>query len=176
MTSTWFHRFVAGTFCVLSIGATQAHVSLEQRSAPAGSSYKATLRIGHGCDGSATTLVRVFVPDAMRGAKPMPKPGWTLTAPRVPLAQPYELHGKRISDNVREITWRGGPLPHDWVDEFSFVATLPSTPGPLAIRVLQECESGRIEWFDTAPPGEKAPRWPAAIVEVLPADNARPHH
>jgi periplasmic copper chaperone A len=167
--------WVGAALCVLA-ATSQAHVSFEQRSAPAGSTYKATLRIGHGCDGSATTLVRVFVPESMRGAKPMPKPGWTLTAPRVPLAQPYELHGKRIADDVREITWRGGPLQGDWVDEFSFVATLPSTPGPLAVRVLQECESGRIEWFDTAPPGEKAPRWPAAIVDVLPADSARPHH
>jgi periplasmic copper chaperone A len=106
----------------------------------------------------------------------MPKAGWTLSAPRVLLAQPYELHGKRISDDVREITWRGGPLPTDWVDEFSFVATLPNTPGPLAIRVLQECESGRIEWFDTALPGEKAPRWPAATLDVLPAEGGHPHH
>jgi periplasmic copper chaperone A len=161
--------------CVLAV-TSHAHVSLEQRSAPAGSSYKATLRIGHGCDGSATTLVRVFVPESMRGAKPMPKAGWSLTAPRVPLAQPYELHGKRIADDVREITWRGGPLLNDWVDEFSFVATLPGTPGSLPIRVLQECESGRIEWFETAPPGDKAPRWPAATLDVTPTDNSRPHH
>lgn len=161
--------------CVLAV-TSHAHVWLEQRSAPAGSSYKATLRISHGCDGSATTLVRVFVPDSMRAAKPMPKAGWTLAAPRVPLAQAYELHGKRIADDVREITWRGGPLPNDWVDEFSFVATLPSTPGPLAIRVLQECESGRIEWFDTASPGEKAPRLPAAILDVLPDGGSGPHH
>jgi periplasmic copper chaperone A len=175
MTPTLFRCLFGGAIALLA-GASHAHVSLEQRAAPAGSSYKATLRIGHGCDGSATTLVRVFVPDGVRGAKPMPKAGWSLTAPRVPLAQPYELHGKRIADDVREITWRGGPLPNDWVDEFSFVATLPSAPGPLAIRVLQECESGRIEWFETALPGEKAPRWPAAIVEVLPADSSRPHH
>jgi periplasmic copper chaperone A len=175
MTSTCFHRLLTVASALL-IGTAQAHVSLEQRSAPAGSSYKATLRIGHGCDGSATTLVRVFVPESMRGAKPMPKAGWALTAPRVPLVQPYELHGKRITDDVREITWRGGPLPNDWVEEFSFVATLPGTPGPLPIRVLQECESGRIEWFETALPGEKAPRWPAAILDVLPADSSRPHH
>ncbi len=175
MTSTLIHRLLALAFSLL-ISTTQAHVSLEQRSAPAGSSYKATLRIGHGCDGSATTLVRVFVPDSVRGAKPMPKAGWTLTAPRVPLAQPYELHGKRITDDVREITWRGGSLPNDWVEEFSFVATLPGTPGPLAIRVLQECESGRIAWFETPKPGEKAPRWPAAILDVLPGDGSSRHH
>lgn len=167
--SSW----VGAALCALAY-TCHAHVSLEQRSAPAGSSYKATLRIGHGCDGSATTLVRIFVPDSMRGAKPMPKAGWTLTAPRVPLAQAYELHGQRIADDVREITWRGGPLPNDWVEEFSFVATLPSTPGPVAIRVLQECESGRIEWFDATQPGEKPPRWPAAVLDVLPGGS--PHH
>jgi periplasmic copper chaperone A len=175
MTSTLLRSLFGGAVFAIVITA-QAHVTLEQGAALAGSSYKATLRINHGCDGSATTLVRVFVPDSLRGAKPMPKAGWTLSALRVPLAQPYESHGKRISEDVREVVWRGGPLPNEWVDEFSFVATLPSEPGPVAIRVLQECESGRIEWFDTAAPGTKAPKWPAAILEVLPGDGSGHHH
>lgn len=175
MTKTLLQTLFSGAVYALAVTA-HAHVVLQQPTAPAGGSYKATLRIGHGCDGSATTSVRVFVPESLRGAKPMPKAGWTLTAPRVPLAQAYESHGKRISEDVREIVWRGGPLPNNWVDEFSFVATLPSEPGPVAIRVLQECESGRIEWFETAAPGAKVPRWPAAILEVLPAGSKGPHH
>jgi periplasmic copper chaperone A len=166
---------ISGALCAFAV-TTHAHVTLDRGTALAGSPYKATLRINHGCDGSATTLVRVFVPDSLRGAKPMPKAGWTLNAPRVPLAQPYESQGKRITEDVREIVWRGGPLPNDWVDEFSFVATLPSEPGPVAIRVLQECESGRIEWFDTAAPGAKAPQWPAAVLEVLPGNGGGHHH
>jgi periplasmic copper chaperone A len=154
-----------------------AHVVLEQPTAAAGSYYKATLRIGHGCAGSATALVRVFVPLGMQGARPYPKAGWTLEAPKAPLAQPYDNHGKRVTEDVREITWRGGPLPDAWADEFSFVGKLPTQPGPLAFKVLQECETGKNEWFDIAEPGaSKAPAKPAAMLNVTPAAAPAHHH
>ena len=154
-----------------------AHVVLDQPAALAGSSYKATLRIGHGCDGRATTLVKVRVPEGMRGARPMPKAGWTLQATKAPLAQPYDSHGKRITEDVREITWEGGPLPDAWADEFSFVAQLPAQPGPLPIQVLQQCGSdARLEWFDVAVPGAKPPRSPAPVLDVLPGDGSGHAH
>lgn len=168
---------LAATAALLSTTAAHAHVVLDQPAALAGSTYKATLRIGHGCDGRATTLVRVFVPEAMRGVRPMPKAGWTLQAPKVPLAQPHDSHGKRITEGVREITWEGGPLPDAWADEFSFVAQLPSQPGPLPIKVLQQCGSeGRHEWFDIAVPGDKPPHSPAPVLEVLPGDGSGHQH
>jgi periplasmic copper chaperone A len=154
-----------------------AHVVLDPPQATAGSHYKATLRVGHGCAGSATTLVKVFVPLGFQGARPFPKPGWTIEAPKAPLAQPYESHGRKITDEVREITWRGGPLPDAFADEFSFVGTLPTQAGALAFKVLQECESGRHEWFDVPEPGAtKAPAKPAPLLNVLPAAGASHHH
>ena len=73
-----------------------AHVSLVQAQAAAGSAYTATLRIGHGCEGTPTHTVVVHVPAGLRGAKPQPKPGWTLAVRKAPLAQPYDSHGRRI--------------------------------------------------------------------------------
>ena len=49
-----------GAFACLS--AASAHVTLERQEAPVGSSYKAVLRVPHGCDGSPTTAIRVRVP------------------------------------------------------------------------------------------------------------------
>lgn len=153
-----------------------AHVVLDQPTAAAGSYYKATLRVSHGCEGSATTLVRVFVPLGFQGARPFPKAGWTIDAPKVPLAQPYDSHGRTIAEDVREITWRGGPLPDAFADEFSFVGKLPTQAGPLAFKVLQECESGRHEWFALPEPGAKAPAKPAAMLNVMPATAGAHHH
>lgn len=70
-----------------SLGA-QAHVSLEEPQALAGGSYKAVLRIGHGCEGTATHTLSVRVPAGFRGAKPMPKTGWSLSIERAAPAQP----------------------------------------------------------------------------------------
>ena len=63
-----------------------AHAGLAQPQAPAGSAYTATLRIGHGCEGTPTHTVVVHVPAGLRGAKPQPKPGWTLAVRKAPLA------------------------------------------------------------------------------------------
>jgi hypothetical protein len=57
---------------------TQAHVVLDQRSATVGSYFRGAFRVGHGCDGSATVAITVSLPDGIRGAKPAPKPGWTI--------------------------------------------------------------------------------------------------
>lgn len=54
----------------------------------AGTSYRAVLRVGHGCDSSPTTAMQVSIPDGFTGAQPMPKAGWTLTTKVGKLAEP----------------------------------------------------------------------------------------
>jgi uncharacterized protein YcnI len=56
--------------------ASYAHIVLSEPAALAGTSYRATLRVGHGCDGSPVTALRVTLPAGFMGAKPMPKAGW----------------------------------------------------------------------------------------------------
>jgi uncharacterized protein YcnI len=158
-----------------------AHVVLEEPVALAGSNYRATFRIGHGCDGSPTTGIRVYVPAGVQGAKPMPKAGWTLTTRRAPLPQPYTSHGKTIREDVAEINWVASSpeqaLPDDWYDEFVLRATLPAQAGPVWFRVLQTCANGQIDWAQvpaqgTSTQGLKAP---AALLEVLPSGPAAGH-
>ena len=83
-------HLIPAALLTASLGAA-AHVVLEKPSAPAGSSYRAVLRVGHGCEGSPTTALRVLLPDGLRGAKPMPKPGWILATRRAPLARTLHL-------------------------------------------------------------------------------------
>ena len=59
-----------------------AHITLENQQAPVGASYKAVLRVPHGCDGSATVAIKVRIPDGFIEVKPMPKPGWKLDVVR----------------------------------------------------------------------------------------------
>jgi uncharacterized protein YcnI len=67
-----FNYAIAAAALLMAAGA-QAHVTLEEPAAVANTSYKAVLRITHGCEGSATHTVRVQVPDGFLGAKPMPR-------------------------------------------------------------------------------------------------------
>jgi uncharacterized protein YcnI len=163
--------------CILLAAATaaSAHVVLEEPVALAGSSYRAAFRVGHGCAGSPTTAIRVLLPAGVRGAKPMPKAGWTLAIRREALAQPYDSHGKTVRDDVVEVSWTAnGPasyLQDGWYDEFVLRATLPAQEGALWFRVLQTCEQGRLDWTEVPAHGTSTHslKAPAALLEVLPS-------
>ena len=55
-----FRTILLGTALLGAAGATTiafAHITLENQQAAVGASYKAVLRVPHGCDGSATVAV-----------------------------------------------------------------------------------------------------------------------
>lgn len=157
-----------------------AHVVLDEPAALAASSYRATFRVGHGCAGSPTVGIRVFVPAGFRGAKPMPKAGWSLSLRREKLAQPYTSHGKIVSEDVVEVSWIAtspeSGLPDAWFDEFVLRGTLPAQAGPLWFRVLQICAQGQLDWAEVPAQGTstRGLTTPAALLEVLPS-GATPH-
>ena len=138
---------------LLAAPLAHAHITVAPASAPAGAHQTLVFKVGHGCDGSATTGITVQLPDGVT-AKPMPKPGWTITIA------------------AREITWRGGPLPDAYYDEFTLQAKLPDAPGRYAFKVGQQCEKGRTDWADVDP----ASKTPAPVLEVTPAATIMHHH
>jgi uncharacterized protein YcnI len=170
---------VPAAAALLATAPASAHVTVEPPAAVGGARLKLTLRVSHGCEGSATTRLRVRLPEALHGARPLLKPGWSLAAPRMALAQPYLRHGRQVTEEVREVTWEGGSVPDAFADEFAFVTTLPEQPQRLALQVVQECERGRIEWFQvpSADPAAARPDHPAVMLEVLPAaTGGHDHH
>lgn len=153
--------------------AAQAHITLETPEAETGKPYKAVLRVGHGCDGAATTQIIVTLPGGLRGAKPMPKPGWTLTTTRAPLATPYESHGKTIADELAEVRWTANAeanyLQDAWYDEFTLRATVVAEPGELWFKVRQVCVKGEWNWAELPSATTPQPRAPAVRLQVKPA-------
>lgn len=145
-----------------------AHVTLAQQSAPAGSYYKATFRVGHGCSGSPTQAVTVFLPEGFQGAKPMPKAGWQIDTTLTPLAKPYNSHGKLVKEEVSAISWKGGALPDAHFDEFALFGKLPANnPGKIYFKVLQECENGKNEWFGIPEAGKALRDMPRPAAELM---------
>jgi uncharacterized protein YcnI len=130
-----------------------AHIVLSQPSAAPGARYVASFRIGHGCDGSATTAIRIEVPVNVSEARPQPKPGWTLTIEHVPLAKPITVKGKEIKERVSAVIWRGR-LGDDQFDEFGLLVHLPDAVGTLFFPVVQSCEKGEIRWRDIPVDGQ----------------------
>jgi len=149
-----------------------AHAVLVDPTAQAGSNYKGAIRIGHGCEGAATTGIRIFIPAGFEGAKPQPKSGWNVSSKKAKLAQPYVSHGKTITEDVVELEWKANTkeaaLPDGSFDEFAFMSKLPEKTGAVWLRVLQTCEKGQNDWAEIPAAGTstKGMKMPAALLTI----------
>lgn len=174
--------FSVGAAACFAAPLARAHIVLAEPQAVAGSYYKAALRVGHGCNGSATTGLTVSVPAGFQGAKPQPKAGWTVTARKAKLAQPYVSHGKTVAEDVVEISWQAATpeaaLPDEFFDEFVWLSHLPEQAGPAWIKVLQTCVQGQNNWADVPASGTstKGMKTPAALLTIQPTDATHHHH
>ncbi|HEX5343392.1 MAG TPA: YcnI family protein [Duganella sp.] len=152
--------FTMLALCALACAtAAQAHVTLDQSTGYAGTYQKLAFRVGHGCDGKATTGLTVTLPEGASHAKPMPKAGWKIA----------------VTDNgaLHEISWKGGSLPDAYFDEFVIQVKLTGEPGKLYFRIVQECGKASVAWDEIAGANMKAP---APVLDVLPAPAGTPNH
>ncbi len=145
-----------------------AHVTLEVQQAPANSTYRATFRVPHGCDGAAMTRLVVRLPEGVTQARPMPKAGWTLRI--TPRGEAPAGHGA-IPD-AAEIAWEGGRLEDAHYDEFVIRLRLPDRANELLyIPVVQDCEGGRTAaWVEIPEAGRRVSdyRYPAPALRLTP--------
>jgi periplasmic copper chaperone A len=156
----------------LAVSPALAHISLETKQATVGSSYKAVFMVPHGCAGSATTKIRVQIPEGVIGVKPMPKPGWTLETVKGKYAAEYDYHGSKMSEGVKEVAWSGGKLADDNYDEFVVTTFLSGGLKPnttLYFPVVQECEQGVSRWIDVPKEGSEGAgsKTPAPGVKLI---------
>jgi len=94
-----------GIAAALMLGAAGVNLGsrfLASAEAPVGATYKAVLRVPHGCEGEDTLKVRVQVPEGVIAVKPMPKAGWTLETVKGTYAQPYDYYGTPMTEGVTE--------------------------------------------------------------------------
>ena len=165
---------LASFFAGFGTVAAFAHVSLETKEAPVDSTYKAVFRVPHGCDGKATTAVRIKIPEGAIDAKPMPKAGWKLETVKGKYTKSYTLWGEAVSEGVLEVNWSGGNLPDEFYDEFvlrlRLTGDLP-VGETLRFPVVQECEGGAAaRWIEIPAVGqdEDALEHPAPGIKLLP--------
>ena len=176
------YRTVAAALglAVLLPSVAWAHATLETPEASPDSYYKAVVRIGHGCDGSATNTVRVTVPEGVISVRPMPKAGWDVELQEADYARSYELHGRQYDRGVRTITWTGGLLPDNYYDEFVFRGRLTDFKhgSTVYFPVTQECEEGEIAWSQIPAQGQDAHDLdrPAPGLLILAADGGQHGH
>lgn len=153
-----------------AVTTASAHVTVQPKEAPADSYFQLTFTVPHGCDGSATAVLRVKLPDGILSAKPQMKPGWNVEVKTRRLATPQQgPHGKTVSEVVDEVSWRGGPLPDNLYDSFGMIVRLPDQPDhDLYFPVVQECEEGVARWIEIPSSGQSPDRLhaPAPVIHL----------
>jgi len=165
---------VAASFVAAAVATpVSAHVTLEVGQAVAGSYYKATFRVPHGCAGAATTALRIKIPDGVSDVKPQPKPGWKMDVVKTKLDQPMKSgeHGGTVLDRVSEVSFSGNKLADDNYDEFAIFVVLPAAPGTtIYFPVVQECETGATRWIEIPANGKTSAdyREPAPGLKLIP--------
>jgi uncharacterized protein YcnI len=152
------HVSAALTAALFTASPAAAHVVLETQQAAAGSFYKASFGVGHGCEGTPTIRIRVRIPDGVTNVKPQPKPGWEVATVKEKLDKPMTGdHGRQVSEVVREVAWSGGRLLDEHFDQFTMQFRVPNAPDTtLYFPVVQECEKGVHRWIEIPEPGRSA--------------------
>lgn len=168
-------------FLAMLAGPALAHVTLDRTELPADSSVRVALRINHGCDGAATTGLRVTVPPELRGAQPMPHPGWALAIAGPAGQGDHAGHGGHAvhaghgatpaaGPAAGEIAWTGGRLDNAFYDEFVLMVRTPAEPGAvIRFPVVQECEGGIVSRWTEAPAaaGARPAERPAPTARIV---------
>ena len=153
MQSKYFKALFAMGIGATLAGPAFAHVTLAPKEAQAGSDAEIAFNVPHGCDGSATTALRIKVPDSVTTFKPQPKAGWT------------------VDVKPGEVGWSGGRLPDKVTEAFRLQAVLPANSGAtLYFPVVQECEKGVHRWIEipqSTQPSERL-RDPAPALKLTP--------
>ena len=163
------NRIALATLAILVATPAFAHVTLEVSKAPAGSPYKAVFRVPHGCNGAATTALRIQIPEGVIAVKPMPKAGWTLDLKTGKYARTYKNWGVDVSSGVTEVDFSGGNLPDAYYDEFVVTGTVADSfkaGDVVSVPVVQECGAATTRWIEIAKPGEAEPAHPAPSITI----------
>lgn len=167
---------LAALFITAAIPTARAHVVADPAQAQPGSYFRTALRVGHGCDGQATTAIRVRFPAGIVSASPQAKTGWQIGIERRKLERPVAgAHGKMTDSEVSAVSWSHGILPADQFDDFGLVVVIPQTPGAkLWLPVEQTCTESTVNW-DQIPAEGQSPHalaHPAALIQVADSSGA----
>jgi len=135
-----------------------AHITLPPGGARVGTAYTAAFRVGHACAGAQTTTgITLRAPAGFRITDVPHRAGWT------------------VQQQGQQVRWTpdtpANALPAAERTTFVVNGRLPDLPGTLWFKVLQQCDTGAVDWA-TVPGLEGAPEkpdFPAARLEVLPA-------
>lgn len=171
---------LAGTaLACLSAGLAEAHVGVTPAEVPSGQTTLIGFGIGHGCDGAATTAIRMQIPAGIISVQPVAKPGWDIAITTGTYDAPQMNGQTAVNEGVTMIEWTGGNLPSELYDQFWIRARVASDVEHgtmIYFPVIQECGDEANRWITVPVEGQPEPDEPTpGLMATEPAEAGRTH-
>lgn len=140
-----------------------AHVTLQPNEAPAGGFTRIDVRVPNERDEAGTSKVRVQFPPGFLFLSYEPEQGWKVAVAKRKLAEPAELFGEKINEEVGEVTFtatKGNEIAPGQFRDFGLSLRMPEKAGTaLTFKALQTYENGEVvRWIGPPDADEPAPQ------------------
>ncbi|MFJ8182535.1 YcnI family protein [Streptomyces sp. NPDC096105] len=174
---------VAG-FTVLAVSSPGfAHVSVQPEGEAAQGGYAVVgFKVPNERDNASTTKLEITFPSDHPLASVMPQPveGWDIKVTKSRLAEPLEVHGKKIDEAVSKVTWtaKGDGIQPGFFQKFPVsVGTLPEDTDELVFKALQTYSNKEVvRWIEVPQEGQDEPDHPAPVLSLTaPAEDGHGH-
>jgi periplasmic copper chaperone A len=156
-----------GVLTMALAGTAGAHITANPGEAPSDSYANVSFSVGHGCEESPTTQVRIQVPPSVPSVTPGVHPLWNVST-KEGKKDKVELHGETITRGVSEVTYTAKkPLAPDRLDLLTMSIKLPAGEEGESVYfpTIQSCEKGQNRWIQIPAEGES----PDDLEEPAPA-------
>jgi periplasmic copper chaperone A len=156
-----------GALTLALAGSAGAHITANPGEALSDGFATLDFSVGHGCEESPTTQVRIQIPPSVPSVTPGVHPLWDV-ATKEGKKDKVELHGETITRGVSEVTYTAKePLPTDRLDLLTISVKLPAGEEGESIYfpTVQRCKKGRHRWIQIPAEGEN----PEELEEPAPA-------
>lgn len=168
-----------GLLAMVAAGSASAHVEIAEGEVAAGSEAVLTLQVSHGCQGSATTELRIQMPESIPAVTPTRNAFYSVDKKTEALDPPIQdSHGEDITERVSEVVDTAiTPLPDGYRDTFELSMQIPDDAAgtTLYFPTIQTCEEGETAWIEIPAAGQdeeelEAPAPSVQVVEAAPGE------
>lgn len=178
MRKTTTAAVLSGIFTLSLAGTAGAHITANPSEAPSDSYATVRFDVGHGCEDSPTTQLKIKVPPSVASATPAVHPLWDV-AIKEGRKNKVDLHGETITRGVSEVTYTAKkPLPSDRLDFFTLSVKLPAgKPGEsVAFPTVQKCAKGETRWIQVPAAGENPDELESPAPAITLTEAGEDHH
>ncbi|MFC7218002.1 YcnI family protein [Streptomyces polyrhachis] len=150
-----------------------AHVSVSPEGAAEQGGYATVnFKVPNERDDASTVKLEVTLPadHPLSSAMPQPVPGWKVKVTKAKLDKPLEVHGRKITEAPRTITWTGGKIAPGTFQQFPVsLGQLPEDTDELVFKAVQTYDSKEVvRWIEVAQEGAAEPENPAPVLALVP--------